>query len=114
MANHHASPHEPADFCVNCEAHKLTEGARQWFAQVPLHPTEDDLSFGQEVGNLLRYARAVCYTLGYSTQNLDDTTAVDLAQCGVEVIEEAQRRLTLFCHAADLWQQRYDELKKAK
>jgi len=105
-----ATTHEHPDFCVNCAVHTINGGAREYFAQSPLYPTADDLSFGEEVGNMLRYIHAILYTLGYNNVQAEEVR--DLAQCGVDVIDEAQRRLDLFRHAADIWQERYDELQK--
>lgn len=104
------SDQEHPDFCITCAVHRINGGAREYFAQTPLHPTEDDLSFGEELGNMLRYIHAMLYTLGYHDVGAEE--ARDLAQCGVDVVDEAQRRLDLFRHAADIWWQRYDELQK--
>ena len=100
------------DLCVNCKVHEIVGGARKYFAQTALHPKEDDLDFGNEVHDMLSYLRGICWTLGYAKDLEDEESTRDLGQLGVEVAGEAIRRLELLTHAAELWQQRAQDLHK--
>jgi hypothetical protein len=95
---------EPSVFCPTCETRSHGEEKQLYFAQQSLRPTADETGFVDDIETMLNYLRSILTALELCNVIEENPgEARNLAGLGVDVAEEASRRLCLLGEELEIW-----------